>query len=135
MCIEEGIKPVKSVAGHELHERDIDLFLWIASLVEAAKPEYRRLRPVEAIQTLAESIKLEMDLRFEAAAAAELGVNMENIEGFNVPSIYWKLTGQRVLTTERVHGIPIDDITALRAAGHDTNKLLEKAPKVKISPK
>ncbi len=108
-------------------QRDIDLFLWIASLVEAAKPEYRRLRPVEAIQTLAESIKLEMDLRFEAAAAAELGVNMENIEGFNVPSIYWKLTGQRVLTTERVHGIPIDDITALRAAGHDTNKLLEKS--------
>ena len=52
-------------------QRDIDLFLWIANFIEKAKPEYRRLRPVETIHTLAASIKLEMDLRFEAAAAAE----------------------------------------------------------------
>jgi len=108
-------------------QRDIDLFFWIAELVEAAKPEYRRLRPVETIRILAESIKLEMDLRFEAAAAAELGENMTDVEGFNVPAINWQLTGQRVLTTERVHGTPIDDITALRAAGHDTSDLLEKS--------
>jgi len=108
-------------------QRDIDLFFWIAELVEAAKPEYRRLRPVETIRTLADSIKLEMDLRFEAAAAAELGENMTDVDGFNVPAINWQLTGRRVLTTERVHGIPIDDITALRAAGHDTSDLLEKS--------
>jgi ubiquinone biosynthesis protein len=108
-------------------QRDIDLFFWIAKLVEAAKPEYRRLRPVETIRTLAESIKLEMDLRFEAAAAAELGENMNDVEGFNVPTISWQLTGQRVLTSERVHGIPIDDIAALRAAGHDPSDLLEKS--------
>jgi len=108
-------------------QKDINLFLWIAKLFEAAKPEYRRLRPVETIHTLAESIKLEMDLRFEAAAAAELKENMKEVEGFNVPSINWQLTGQRVLTSERVHGIPIDDITALRSAGHNTNDLLEKS--------
>jgi ubiquinone biosynthesis protein len=108
-------------------QRDIDLFLWIAKLVESAKPEYRRLRPVETINTLAESIKLEMDLRFEAAAAAELAENMKDVEGFNVPTINWQLTGQRVLTSERVHGIPIDDIIALKAAGHNTSNLLEKS--------
>ena len=108
-------------------QRDIDLFLWIANFIEKAKPEYRRLRPVETIHTLAASIKLEMDLRFEAAAAAELAENMREVDGFNVPSINWQLTGQRVLTSERVHGIPIDDISALRSAGHDTNDLLEKS--------
>lgn len=108
-------------------QRDIDLFLWIAKLVESAKPEYRRLRPVETIRTLSESIKLEMDLRFEAAAADELSENMRDVVGFNVPKINWQLTGQRVLTSERVHGINIDDIKALRAAGHDTSDLLEKS--------
>ncbi len=110
----------------EAFERDIDLFFWIAELVESAKPEYRRLRPVETVRTLAKTIEMEMDLRFEAAASAELSENLKDVEYFNVPAIDWRLTGQRVLTTERVHGIPIDDIDALRAAGHDPNDLLEK---------
>ena len=108
-------------------QRDIDLFFWIAELVEAAKPEYRRLRPVESVRTLAKSIELEMDLRFEAAAAAELGENFVDEDSFQVPAIDWRRTGQRVLTTERVHGVPIDDIAAIRAAGHDPSDLLEKS--------
>ncbi|NQU56597.1 MAG: 2-polyprenylphenol 6-hydroxylase, partial [Rhodospirillales bacterium] len=111
----------------EAFERDVDLMFWVAELVEAAKPEYRRLRPVETVRTLAKSIEMEMDLRFEAAAAAELQENFEGDDSFSVPSVDWRLTGQKVLTTERVHGIPIDDIAALTAAGHDTNDLLQKS--------
>ncbi|HER27547.1 MAG TPA: 2-polyprenylphenol 6-hydroxylase, partial [Rhodospirillales bacterium] len=50
--------------------RDLELFSWVAELVEAARPEFRRLRPVASVATLADTVKLEMDLRFEAAAAA-----------------------------------------------------------------
>jgi len=70
---------------------------------------------------------MEMDLRFEAAAAAELQENFVGDENFSVPAVDWRLTGQKVLTTERVHGIPIDDISALNAAGHDTTALLQKS--------
>ncbi len=111
----------------EAFERDIGLFFWLAELVEAARPEYRRLRPVESVRTLAKSIELEMDLRFEAAAAAELAENFADEESFQVPAVDWRLSGRRVMTTERVHGIPIDDIAAIRAAGHDPNDLLEKS--------
>ena len=111
----------------EAFQRDVDLMFWIAELVEAARPEYRRLRPVETVRTLAKSIEMEMDLRFEAAAAAELHENFEGDDSFAVPAVDWRLTGQKVLVTERVHGIPIDDITALKAAGHDTNDLLQKS--------
>ncbi|NQV48623.1 MAG: 2-polyprenylphenol 6-hydroxylase [Rhodospirillaceae bacterium] len=107
--------------------RDIDLLMWAASLVEAAKPEYRRLKPLESMRTLAATVEMEMDLRFEAAAAAELAENFEGDKDFSVPAIDWTLTGKRVLTTERVHGIPIDDIEALRAAGHDPKQILEKS--------
>jgi ubiquinone biosynthesis protein len=108
-------------------QRDVDLMFWVAELVEAARPEYRRLRPVETVRTLAQSIEMEMDLRFEAAAAAELFENFEGDDSFAVPVVDWQLTGQKVLTTERVHGIRIDDIAALKAAGHDTNEILQKS--------
>jgi len=111
----------------EAFARDVDLMFWVAELVETAKPEYRRLRPLEMVRTLAKSIEMEMDLRFEAAAAAELQENFTDNDSFSVPVVDWPLTGQKVLTTERVYGIPIDDITALRAAGHDTNEILQKS--------
>src|SRR5205823_11655793 len=55
--------------------RDLDLFLWLAHLAERTQPHLRRLKPVEVVETLAQSVQLEMDLRFEAAAASELAEN------------------------------------------------------------
>jgi len=108
-------------------ERDLDLFLWVAELVEAARPEWRRLRPVESVHTLAESVATEMDLRFEAAAAAELAENFADDPQFTVPAVDWPRTARRVLTIERVSGIPLDDREAIVAAGHDPNAVLAHA--------
>ena len=111
----------------EAFQKDLDLFFWIAELIESTRPEFRRLRPVETVRTLDKTIEMEMDLRFEAAAAVELAENFEGHETFHVPAVDWQLTGQRVLTTERVHGLPIDDIEEILAAGHDPNDLLEQS--------
>ncbi|MBT3237204.1 MAG: 2-polyprenylphenol 6-hydroxylase [Rhodospirillaceae bacterium] len=111
----------------EAFKRDIDLFFWLAELIEATRPELRRLRPVQSIRTLAASVEMEMDLRFEAAAASELAENFDDDDTFVVPAVNWALTSRRVLSTERVTGIPIDDIDALNAAGHDTHAILEKS--------
>ena len=51
-----------------------------------------------------------MDLRFEAAAANELKNNTENDPHFKVPLIYWDFTSKRILTLEKVDGIPIRDL-------------------------
>ena len=106
---------------------DLDLFLWVAELIEVARPEWRRLRPVESIRTLAESVATEMDLRFEAAAAAELADNFSGDPTFHVPAVDWTRTGRRVLTTERVGGLPIDDNAAIVAAGIDPLRVLTHA--------
>ena len=57
--------------------RDLDLALWAAQRVQNPRPELNRLRPVEAVQTIIRSVEMEMDLRFEAAAADELRQNFE----------------------------------------------------------
>ncbi len=107
--------------------RDLDLIRWVAGLIEAAKPEFRRLKPVKSVETLAESVELEMDLRFEAAAAGEIGENFADDEDFQVPEVDWQRTARRVLTTERLGGIPLDEPGAIAAAGHDPKKVLEKS--------
>ena len=107
--------------------RDLDLFLWLAHLAERTQPHLRRLKPVEVVETLAQSVQLEMDLRFEAAAASELAENFAGDTGFRVPRIDWLRTGRTVLTTERIAGIRVDDRTALIAAGHDVDAVLRNA--------
>lgn len=107
--------------------RDIDLFLWLARLTERTQPALRRLKPVEVVETLAQSVELEMDLRFEAAAASELAENFAGDASFRVPRIDWLRTGRTVLTTERIAGIRVDDREALLAAGHSIDTLLRSA--------
>ncbi len=107
--------------------RDIDLLAWLAEWVELTRPGLRRLRLIDSVETFAESVKLEMDLRFEAAAAAELAENFEGDDSFRVPAVDWQRTGKRVLTLERVSGIPVDERDRLLAAGHDVDSILQKA--------
>ncbi len=98
--------------------RDLDLFLWLAETVEHLRPALRRLKPVEVVRTLADSVDAEMDLRLEAAAADELARNFEGDDGFRVPRMDWQRTGRRVLTAERISGIPVDELDQLIEAGH-----------------
>ena len=107
--------------------RDLDLFLWLAHFTERTQPSLRRLKPVEVVETLAQSVQLEMDLRFEAAAASELAENFAGDPTFRVPRIDWQRTGRTVLTTERVGGIRIDDRDALVAAGYDIGDIIRKS--------
>ena len=67
----------------------------------------QRLKLVEVVMLLREITNIEMDLRFEAAAANELYENTKNDKGFNVPKIYWSYTSKKILTLDKVDGISI----------------------------
>lgn len=108
-------------------KKDIDLLRWLAEWVELTQPSLRRLRMVESVDTFADSVQLEMDLRFEAAAAAELAENFVGDESFRVPEVDWQRTAKRVMTLERVSGIPVDEVEAIRAAGIEPDEVLKKA--------
>ncbi|WGF87026.1 2-polyprenylphenol 6-hydroxylase [Marinivivus vitaminiproducens] len=105
-------------------ERDLALFAWIAAWLERLVPASRRLRPIAVVETFARSTRQELDLRLEAAAAAELGENFADEPRFHVPAIDWRRSSKRVLTLERILGIPTDQRTALLAAGHDPDRIL-----------
>ncbi len=103
----------------EAFRRNIELFMWLAELVERTQPDIRRLRPIAVVENFARVVDLEMDLRYEAAAASELAENFADDDTFRVPSIDWQRTSQRVLTLERMDGVGLSDPADLTAAGID----------------
>ena len=107
--------------------KDVAFFRWAAAWVERTRPELRRLKPVEVIDTFDETVRLEMDLRLEAAAAQELAENFDGDPTFHVPAVDWRRTARRVLTTQRVEGIPVDERDAIIAAGLEPIKVVENA--------
>ncbi|GHC74714.1 2-polyprenylphenol 6-hydroxylase [Limoniibacter endophyticus] len=103
--------------------QDLESFYLAASMIERFVPMTRRLRPIEVARTLAQTTKIEMDLRLEAAALSILAENTAQDPGFRVPSVDWERTGGDVLTMEWIDGIKMSDVQALRDAGHDLRAL------------
>jgi ubiquinone biosynthesis protein len=98
---------------------DIDSFGFAARMMESLSAEGRRLRPVAAVAMLENSMKLELDLRMEASAIAEMADTTKDDPGFRLPGVDWATTSRRVLTTEWIDGTPMADVDSLRAQGLD----------------
>ncbi len=103
--------------------RDLDVFYFAARLQERFIPAARRLRPVSVVDVLAQSARLEMDLRLEAAAFSEMHENTANDEGFRVPNVDWERTGRDVVTMDWVDGTKLTKILEMDRQGHDKKQL------------
>ena len=102
---------------------DIDAFSFAARNAERLSAEARRLRLIEVVATLARSVAIEMDLRFEAAALSEMAENTRDDPDFRVPSVDWDRTARDVLTLEWIEATPLSDRARLEAKGHDLARL------------
>lgn len=104
-------------------ERDLELMYLLARLAHRYSPDARRLRPVEVMDQFRRTLYHELDLRREAANASQLRANFADSNLLHVPKVYWDLTRRQVMVMERIHGIPISNMEALRAAGIDFRQL------------
>lgn len=104
-------------------DRDLELLYLLARLAMRYVPDTHRLRPVEVVDEFSKTIHDELDLRVESANASRLRANFEGSNLLYVPKIYWDLTRRTVMVLERIHGIPVANIEALKAAGIDMRKL------------
>ena len=91
----------------KLFNEELDALMLFAYIVENTFSKAKRLKLVEVVHLLREITNIEMDLRFEAAAANELFENTKNDQGFNVPKIYWNFTTKKILTLDKVEGVSI----------------------------
>ncbi|HTY32577.1 AarF/ABC1/UbiB kinase family protein [Mycobacterium sp.] len=106
---------------------DLQILKRFAQAVELAKLG-RRLSAQDVVADFSDNLAEELNFRLEAQSmdawvshlhASPLGKNIR------VPQVHWDFTTERVLTMERVHGIRIDDVKAIRQAGFDGTELVK----------
>lgn len=67
----------------------------------------------------------EIDYLNEGRNAEKFALNFRHDLRVKVPAIYWRFTSVRVLTLEWINGFKLTDTASIRAAGLDTNSLIE----------
>jgi ubiquinone biosynthesis protein len=106
-----------------LIERDLEVMYAVARLLTRYWPEARRLRPAAVVAEYEKTILDELDLLREAANAQQLRRNWQGSPIIYVPEVYFGFCRTNVLTQERIRGLNIDDMDALRAAKVNIPKL------------
>jgi ubiquinone biosynthesis protein len=106
--------------------RDSEALRLAARIVEAVAPPARRLEPQALVETVVDSLKLELDLRMEAGGASELREVMARDAYISAPGVVWEGVGKRVLTLEWARGMPLSDPAALLQPGLDRPALATK---------
>jgi ubiquinone biosynthesis protein len=110
--------------------RDVNLLHTIAELAERYWKHGRRLRPREVIAEFEKILYDELDLLREAANASQLKRNFSDTDVLYVPEVYWPYCRPEVMVMERIRGIQISDVDALRANNIDLKTLSERGVEI-----
>src|SRR5690606_27080485 len=88
--------------------------------------EGKRFKPMQITQEITHTLHDELDLMREAANASQLKRNFQGSKELYIPEIYWSLCRGNMLVMERIYGIPIHNVVALKEAGMNMKKLAER---------
>ncbi|WP_445162057.1 ABC1 kinase family protein [Mycobacterium sp. Dal123C01] len=106
---------------------DLQILKRFAQAVELAKLG-RRLSAQDVVADFSANLAEELNFRLEAQSM-EAWVSHLHVsplgKNIRVPDVYWEFTSDRVLTMERVQGVRIDDVAAIRKAGFDGTELVK----------
>ncbi len=104
-------------------EKDLALMHMMAGWVESASADGKRLKPREVVGEFDKYLHDELDLLREAANAAQLRRNMQDLDLVMIPEMVWDYCMPDVMVMQRMKGVPISQIQRLRDAGVDMKKL------------
>lgn len=114
----------------ELIDRDLEVMYAIAALANKYWANGKRLRPLELVAEYEKTIVDELNLMREAANTAQLKQNFEGSDLLYVPAVYFDYCRKGALVQERIYGVPISDMEALKAAGTNIQALAENGVEI-----
>ena len=104
-------------------DKDLGLMRIMAGWVERLSADGKRLKPREVVAEFDKYLHDELDLVREAANAAQLRRNMQDVGLVLIPEMYWDYCRPEVMVMERMKGLPISRVDDLRARGVDIPRL------------
>ena len=103
--------------------KDLELMHTMARWLDRLSSDGKRLKPREVVAEFDKYLHDELDLVREASNATQLRRNMAGLNLVLIPEMIWDYCTQEVIVMERMHGLPISQVDALRQAGVDIPKL------------
>jgi ubiquinone biosynthesis protein len=127
---QEVIVKILRPGMREVIDLDLEVLHYLAELADEYWLDARRLRPVELVREYRKTILDELDLLREAGNASQLKRNFAGSTLLYVPEVYWDYCRVNVMVMERIHGIIVSDIEALRERGTNIARLAENGVEI-----
>lgn len=102
---------------------DLAIIGELAALAQQRSELGRRYNLVDLAWEFSASLRGELDYRQEGRNADRFRKNFRGNPNVHIPIIYWEHTSTRVLTSERLIGIKINDLEAMASSGLDRKRL------------
>ncbi|MDR3607524.1 MAG: AarF/UbiB family protein [Oligoflexia bacterium] len=106
-------------------DMDVSLLAFLAGLFERYIPETRIVGPKTIVDEFFRTLSYELDFVVEANNMGKMTENMRSFPEIVIPKVHKKLSTHRVLTLERLDGVPLNNIQAIDKAGIDRKKLVD----------
>lgn len=131
--LKDGRKIIIKVVRPDIEDvikRDIGILYFLARQAENYSDDGRKLVPTNVVREFEKTLLNELDLMREAANASQLRRNFSDSDVLYIPEIEWELTRKNVMVMERISGVQVSDIPALKAAGVDLEWLAKSGVEI-----
>ena len=115
----EGAVKILRPGIEAIIDHDLALLQVAAGILEKVWSDGKRLKPKEVVAEFDKHLHDELDLMREASSCSQLRRNFTDSKLLLVPEIHWNWCTHTVMVMDRMHGLPISQTDALRAAGVD----------------
>lgn len=104
---------------------DVSLMQAGAARIERAIPDLQRFHLLQIVKDYEHIILGELDMMREAANTNQFRRNFADSPLLYVPEVHWDYCSSNVMVMERVYGVPISDVEAIKAAGINLETMAE----------
>jgi ubiquinone biosynthesis protein len=122
----EAVVKVQRPGIERIVRADLDIMARIAELLEAHVPDWKAHHPTAVVAEFRKRMEEELDFSAEFAAMERFAHQFEGDPTIRVPRVFGDLSSRRVVTMERVDGIPATQVEALDAAGIDRGEVARR---------
>ena len=105
---------------------DLDILHGLAELAEKHSSVLRLYQPVATARQFARVLRRELDFTNERRNLEQFARNFEFDDTVEFPAVHTDYCTRRILTMERLHGLPVTDLEGLRKSGRDLNEFARR---------
>ncbi|XP_075256472.1 putative aarF domain-containing protein kinase 5 isoform X2 [Convolutriloba macropyga] len=128
--LKDGTKVALKMQYIDLQDRFAGDIWTIKFLMDIAEYWFPGFNFKWAVIELCDTIKQELDFINEGRNAEKCAEDLKGFDYVHVPKVFWEHTSRRVLTTEFIDAVKIDDAEGMKAQGIDIKSACEKMCRV-----